>query len=268
MTLRVGVVGWPVAHSRSPAIFGEWFARHGIDARYETIPVPPGEADAFFATFPADLHGCNVTIPHKGVAARHARLEGAAARLGVANTVWREGGALHATSSDGEGFIRSLDEARPGWADVPGVAVVLGAGGAAVSVADALAERGHALVIANRTTEKAEELARAVGGTAALWDDLPDALSGAALLVNATSLGMGNNPPLCLDLAPLPASATVADIVYHPLETPLLAAARVRGLAVVDGLGMLLHQATVGFEKWFGIRPAVDETLRRAALAP
>jgi shikimate dehydrogenase len=266
-TVRVGVVGWPVAHSRSPAIFGHWFDRHAIAARYDRIAVPPEEADEFFAGLPDDLHGCNVTIPHKAVAARHAERRDAAERLGVANTLWREGGRLLATSSDGEGFLRSLDAARPEWGAIPGTAVVLGAGGAAIAIADALAARGARVVVVNRTADKAETIAAATGGAAAAWEALPDALADAGLLVNATSLGMVGQPPLSVDLSPLDRRATVADIVYTPLETPLLAAARARGIAAVDGLGMLLHQATVGFEKWFGIRPTVDEALRRAVLA-
>lgn len=264
---RVGVVGWPVAHSRSPAIFGHWFDRYGIDAVYEKIPVPPEEVDGFFAALPDDLVGVNVTIPHKIAAARHAECHDAAARLGVANTVWREDGRLHATSSDGIGFLASLDQAAPRWQEGHGIALVLGAGGAAIAVADALVARGRTVVVANRTLAKAEVVARIVGAVAAPWQVVPEALSAATLLVNATSLGMAGEPPLEVDLAPLAHTATVADIVYTPLETGLLASARARGLAAVDGLGMLLHQATVGFEKWFGVRPVVDDALRRAVLA-
>ncbi|MCF3933977.1 shikimate dehydrogenase [Acuticoccus sp. M5D2P5] len=264
---RVGVVGYPVKHSRSPMIFEHWFGRYGIDARYDRIEVKPEDGEAFFATLAdSDLAGVNVTMPHKAVAARHAKLDDAGRRLGAINTLWRDGAAMAGTSSDGSGFLKSLDAQAPAWRG-RGAALVLGAGGAAVSVADALAAEGVAVRIANRTEAKAKELADLVDGEVVAWDRLPDALAETALLVNATSLGMTGSGPLDIDLSPLPAQATVADLVYYPLETPLLRDARARGFAAVDGLGMLLYQATVGFERWFGMEPAVDDELRRVLLA-
>lgn len=260
--MRAGVVGYPVQHSRSPHIFAHWFQRYGIVAEYVTIPVPPAEADAFFAALPAEYAGVNVTVPHKETAARHVALEGAGARLGVVNTLWREGNVVRGTSSDGAGFLASLDAGAPAWRDGEGTCVILGAGGATIAIADALVAAGRRVVLANRTLARAETVAADVGAAAVPMADLPDALAGAALLVNATSLGMVGSGPLEIDLSPLPPSAVVTDIVYNPLVTPLLADAAARGHATVDGLGMLLHQATVGFEKWFGILPEVDAALR------
>lgn len=263
---RVGVIGWPVAHSRSPVIFAHWFERYGIDATYERLPVPPDGIDAFFAALPdSDLTGVNVTAPHKIAAARSVALDGVGERLGSVNTVWRDG-ELRGTSSDGAGFLASLDDQAPGWREARR-ATILGAGGAAIAVADALATAGLSVAIANRTPARAEALAAAVGGVAIAWATLPDRLGETDLLVNATSLGMAGAEPLDLDIARLPERASVADIVYDPLRTPLLSQASARGLATVDGLGMLLHQATVGFEKWFGLRPEVDDALRAKVAA-
>ncbi len=264
---RVGVVGHPVAHSRSPQIFGHWFDRYGIVARYDIIPVPPEEADAFFADLPADLAGVNVTVPHKETAARHVATEGAGARLGVVNTLWRDGAIVRGTSSDGTGFLASLDAGAPQWRDGTGPALIVGAGGAAIAVADALVAAGREVVLANRTFARAAEVAAKVGARAVPMADIAAALAEASLLVNTTSLGMVGSPPLALDLAPLPSAAVVTDIVYNPLQTPLLAVAAAKGHATVDGLGMLLHQATVGFEKWFGLLPEVDAALRAKVAA-
>ena len=265
MSVRVGVVGWPVAHSRSPAIFAHWFERYAIDASYELIPVRPEAADDFFAALPAEFRGVNVTLPHKKTAAAHVALTGAGARLGVVNTLWRDGETVRGTSSDGAGFLASLDAAAPEWQR--GDALVLGAGGAAVAVVDALRARGVDVLVANRTHDKAVALAASLGAKAIAWERLGEALGEVRLLVNATSLGMDGMPALDLDLGAMPYGSTVADIVYTPLLTPLLAAAEARGLVAVDGLGMLLHQATVGFERWFGIAPEVDEALHRAVSA-
>jgi shikimate dehydrogenase len=264
---RVGVVGWPVKHSRSPVIFGHWFDRHGIDAVYETVPVEPERAEAFFAGLAAsDLRGVNVTMPHKTVAARHVRLDRAGERLGAVNTIWREGDGLAGTSSDGTGFVLSLDDQAPDWRG-GSRALVLGAGGAAVAVVDALIAEGLAVTVANRTAGKAAALAARTGAGTAPWEALGQAMAEADLLVNATSLGMSGSAPLKADLSSLPRHATVADLVYNPLETPLLADARARGLAAVDGLGMLLFQAVVGFERWFGTTPVVDAELRAKVAA-
>ncbi|WP_075220613.1 shikimate dehydrogenase [Acuticoccus yangtzensis] len=267
MVTRVGLVGFPVAHSRSPMIFGHWFERYDIKARYELLPVHPAELDRFFAEFGTmGLTGVNVTVPHKIAAAGHVRLDPVGARLNSINTVWMEDGALAGTSSDGAGFIASLDEQAPDWRSAKR-GLVLGAGGASVAVCDALIDAGLDLVIVNRRQQRAELLAAKVGARAMAWDDIPALLGEADLLVNTTSLGMDGHEPLKVDLAPLPAGAVVADIVYNPLRTPLLEAAAARGLTTVDGLGMLIHQATVGFEKWFGFRPEVDAALRAKVVA-
>jgi len=264
---RVGVVGWPVTHSRSPMIFHHWFDLHGIEARYETIPVSPDDADDFFANLAdSDLIGVNVTMPHKATAAAHVRCDRAAVRLGAVNTIWRADGGLAGTSSDGFGFVASLDHSAPQWRR-DGTAVVIGAGGAAVSVVDALVAEGASVALVNRTFKKAEALAGRLGASAVQWDTLSDALAKADLIVNATSLGMVGHEALPVDLSPAKSGAVVADLVYNPLETPFLAAAKARGLTAVDGLGMLLFQAVVGFEKWFGVRPLVDEALRRKVVA-
>ena len=267
MTRRVGLIGWPIRHSRSPVIFAHWFERYGIDGTYDLIPVPPEEVDRFFAELPGtDLAGVNVTVPHKIAAAGHVTLDPVGRRLGAINTVWRDGDGLTGTSSDGAGFVASLDATAPQWREA-GTALVLGAGGAAIAVADALADAGLDVTIANRTEAKAAALAAQVRGTAIGWDALADHLPACGLLVNTTSLGMAGQEPLAVDLAPLPRTAVVADIVYNPLETALLRAARERGLATVDGLGMLLHQATVGFARWFGVSPEVDAALRDRVVA-
>ncbi|WMS44279.1 shikimate dehydrogenase [Acuticoccus sp. MNP-M23] len=265
--IRVGVAGWPVKHTRSPAIFAHWFERYGVDARYELIPVAPEDADSFFAELPAEWAGVNVTVPHKRTAAAHIKLEGAGARLGVANTLWRADGVVCGTSSDGPGFVASLDAAAPAWRDSNAPALILGAGGAALAIADALRATGCAVTVANRTLAKAESIAASTGAAAIPLTDLADAMAGCGVFINATTRGMAGIDPLDIDLSPLPASAVVADIVYNPLETALLAAARSRGLVAVDGLGMLLHQATLGFERWFGIKPEVDAALRAKVVA-
>lgn len=272
---RAFVVGHPIAHSRSPLIHGHWLARHGIAGTYERLDVAP-EA---FAGFVRDLAGSgyaggNVTIPHKEAAhALSHALTPRARRIGAVNTlVVRPDGTILGDNTDAPGFVAHLDQSL--GADWPertgGTALVLGAGGAARAIVVGLAERGLARIrVANRSPERAEAVAALAPGIAEAlpWTEIPAALAGTGLLVNTTALGMKGQPPLSLDLAPLPARAAVADIVYAPLETPLLAAARARGLAVVDGLGMLLHQAVPGFEAWFGVRPAVTPELRAAIVA-
>lgn len=265
--MRVGVVGWPVEHSRSPVIFAHWFERHGIAASYERIPVAPDEADAFFAALPERYAGVNVTAPHKEVAARCVRRTGVAERLGTVNTVWREGETLCGTSSDGEGFIASLDQAHPAWRDDNRDVLLFGSGGAAIAIAHALSVEGAGVTVCARSIEKARriyDLLDADGYEQGVmpWTSMAHALPHHTMAVNATTLGMSGAPPLPADVALLPDGALVVDVVYNPLQTPLIAAARARGLATVDGLGMLLHQARVGFERWFGVRPEVDATLR------
>lgn len=264
------VIGWPIEHSRSPAIHRTWLARHGIDGDYVIVPVRPGEVSAHFDRIRSgEFVGTNVTIPHKESAFSLVdRREAAAEATEAVNTVWLENDQLVGTNTDVEGFLANLDAGAPGWS--ARTAVVLGAGGAARGVAYGLASRGVAnVVIANRTRSRADTVAAALGGpvSAVSWSDLPDALATAGLLVNATSLGMAGQPPLEIDVSALPATAVVSDIVYTPLETPLLAAARARGLVTVGGLGMLLHQAVAGFERWFGVRPEVDDDLHARIVA-
>jgi shikimate dehydrogenase len=257
------VIGWPAKHSRSPAIHRHWLATLGLAGSYEVAAVPPENFAAFLAAMPATgLVGANVTLPHKTAAfALCARRTPVAERLGAVNTLWFENGALHGDNTDVAGFLAALDADAPGW-DEGRRAVVLGAGGATRAVLAALRGRGLACTIVNRSRDKAEALAAQVGAAVATWADRDAALQGCDLLVNTTPLGMVGQPPLELDLAALPDRAIVNDIVYAPLETPLLAAARAKNLRTVDGLGMLLHQAVPGFERWFGVRPRVTPALR------
>jgi len=260
------VVGWPIAHSRSPLIHGHWLRTLGVAGRYEKVAAPPEEFPRFAAGIgAAGLIGANVTAPHKQAAfAACDRLTENAAELGAVNTLWRESGALWGDNTDVAGFVANLDSQAPAWREATGSAIVLGAGGAARAVVQGLIACGcDRVVVVNRTAERAEALAAQFGprARAAGWAALPGLLAEADLLVNASSLGMVGQPALAIDLEPMRASARVADIVYVPLETPLLAAARARGLATVDGLGMLLHQAAPGFERWFGRRPRVTDEL-------
>lgn len=267
---RAGIVGWPVDKSRSPVIHRFWLDDYGIKGSYEAIPVTVEAAPAFFRDLRhSGLVGCNVTLPHKEVAAAACDvLDPVADALKVANTLWFEGPTLIGANTDVGGFLASLDEGAPGWDAEPGPAVVLGAGGAARAVAYGLSLRDFApITIVNRTIERAATIASLVdGGRAAPPSELPRLLASARVLVNATSLGMAGQPPLEIDLSPLPHDAVVTDCVYVPLETGLLAAARARGNPVVDGIGMLLHQAVPGFARWFGRRPSVTPELRAAVL--
>jgi shikimate dehydrogenase len=257
-----GVFGHPVTHSRSPRLHGFWLQRYGIDGAYIPLGVAPsGFGAAVRALVDLGFRGANVTIPHK-LAAFEICDEVApfARRAGAVNT------RIEGSNTDGFGFLESIREAAPGWRADAGPAVLLGAGGAARAIAAALLDAGAPRVtLVNRTTAKAEALARDLGGPIHVADRPP--LEDAALLVNTTSLGMQGQPPLEMDLSPLATSAVVADIVYVPLETRLLAAARARGLVAVDGLGMLLHQARPGFEAWFGVAPQVDHALRDVVAA-
>lgn len=268
---RACVIGHPIAHSRSPLIHGHWLARHGLAGSYTRQDVPPAEFEAFVRAMPANgFVGGNVTIPHKEAAAALCdRLMPNAAALRAVNTIWFEDGAIVGDNTDVTGFIANLDDRAPGWRQArdgrPGTALVLGAGGAARGIVYGLIEAGAPRVlIANRTRERAEGLASLFPGRAVALglDEAAEALPQADLLVNTTSLGMKGQPPLDLRLDLLPGHAIVADIVYVPLETPILAAARARGLGVVDGLGMLLHQAVPGFARWFGVVPQVTPELR------
>ncbi len=273
MTKRACVIGWPVEHSRSPVIHRHWLERYGLEGAYEKEAVRPEDLETFLqALSQAGYVGANVTLPHKEAALRAADIADDAARaIGAANTLWLDTDSnLNASNTDAFGFMTNLEAEAPDWRPARGHALVLGAGGAARAILYGLLAAGvPRIVLANRTREKAEALAHAFGPKveAIDWDDRTSALAGCRLLVNTTSLGMTGQPPLEIDLSAMPAGGVVSDIVYVPLETPLLGAARERGLATVDGLGMLLHQAVPGFERWFGVRPAVTPELRARVLA-
>lgn len=263
-----GVLGWPVGHSRSPRLHGFWLDRHGIDGAYVPLPVPPGHLEAVLRALPhMGFAGANVTVPHKEAALALAdHVEPLTRRIGAVNTlVVRDDGSLEGRNTDAFGFLENLRQGHPGFSAARGPAVVLGAGGAARAVIAALLDDGVPEIrLTNRTAERAQEVAAALGGNVRVvpWEEREQALDGAALVVNTTSLGMTGQLPLTLGLGALPADAVVTDIVYVPLETDLLAAARRRGNPVVDGLGMLLHQARPGFAAWFGVMPEVTEELR------
>ncbi len=267
MTHKACVVGWPIAHSRSPIIHGYWLKQLGLPGSYESIAVAPPDFPAFARDLAENgFVGANVTIPHKQVAfGLCGKVTPIAASLGAVNTLWLEHGALCGDNTDVAGFLAALDEEAPGWDLAEGGAVVLGAGGAARAIVHALRHHGKRVLLANRTRARAESLAADEGSGVEVcdWGQLPSALKGASLLVNTTSLGMKGQPAVDLDLSPLPPEAVVNDIVYFPLETELLRAAHARGLRTVSGIGMLLHQAAPGFERWFGVRPSVTPELRR-----
>jgi shikimate dehydrogenase len=268
-----GVMGWPVAHSRSPALHGYWLAEHGIDGAYVPMAVKPENLRRAVQTLPLlGFAGCNLTIPHKEEAMRIVdEYDSAAQRAGSINTIIvRADGRILGSSTDGYGFLAALRAALPAFTAAAGPAVVLGAGGAARAITAALLDDGAPEIrLVNRTPERAAKLAKTLGGPVRgiAWEKRAQALEGASLLVNATSLGMEGQPPLDLPLDALPREAVVNDIVYVPLETALLARARNRGNPAVDGLGMLLHQARPGFEAWFGVKPEVTPALRAAVLA-
>jgi shikimate dehydrogenase len=268
-----GVMGWPVAHSRSPALHGFWLAEHKIDGAYVPLPVAPENLRAALAALPLlGFAGCNLTIPHKLAALEIVdEVDVSARRAGSANViVVGSGGKLTARNSDMFGFIAALREGAPTWRAEAGPAVIIGAGGGSRAVAASLIDNGAPEIrLVNRTPARAEALAQELGGKIGVlpWQGRAEALEGAALLVNATSLGMEGQPPLDLPLDHLPREAVVYDIVYVPLETPLLAAARARGNRAVEGLGMLLHQARPCFAAWYGVMPEVTQGLRRAVLA-
>jgi shikimate dehydrogenase len=260
------VIGWPVEHSRSPLIHNHWIKELGLDAEYRREAVEPGHFPAFVSALAERGYvGANVTVPHKEVALSLSAPDARAQAVGAANTLWLDGDMLRSTNTDVEGFIANLDAAAPGWDRGLGTALVLGAGGAARAVVFGLIERGIARIqVANRGFERAVALREEFGASLAplRWDEVDDALAGTGLVVNATSLGMVRQAPLAIRLDRLSSDAVVTDLVYAPLETALLRTARERGLRAVDGLGMLLHQAVGGFERWFGVRPRVTPALR------
>ncbi|MEW6641688.1 MAG: shikimate dehydrogenase [Pseudomonadota bacterium] len=259
------LIGWPAAHSRSPIIHKHWLATLGIAGDYRIEPVPPDAVADFVSHLAARGYvGANVTIPHKERVLTLAEADERARAIGAANTLWLDGGVLRATNTDVEGFVGNLDARAPGWT-AASEALVLGAGGSSRAVVFGLLERGIARVhVANRTLARAQELAARFGARveAVEWSAIGGLMGRVGLLVNTTSLGMTHQPPLAVDIAPLRQDAVVADLVYAPLVTPLLAAATARGLRTADGLGMLLHQAVRGFSLWFGQMPQVTAELR------
>lgn len=265
-----GVMGWPVGHSRSPRLHGHWLREHAIDGAYVPLAVPPERlGDAVRGLGALGLRGCNVTVPHKeAVIPLLDRIDATARATGAVNTVVVEAeGTLSGSNTDVFGFMENLREGAPDWRPARTVAVVVGAGGAARAVAWALREAGATEVrVVNRTHDRAARLAADIGGPvhAVAWAEREAALDGAGLLVNTTTQGMEGQARLDLRLDALPRTAIVNDIVYVPLTTPLLADAAARGNPVVDGLGMLLHQARPGFAAWFGAEPTVTPALRRA----
>ncbi len=271
--LLAGVMGWPVMHSRSPVLHNYFFKQYGLAGTYVPLAIEPDDLEpALRALAPLGFAGCNLTIPHKERALTIVdEVDALAQRIGaISCVVVRSDGSLAGTNNDVHGFARNILQHQPDWRADAGPAVVIGAGGGARAVAYGLVERGaREIRVANRTRGRAETLAREFGAAVVPidWNDRHRALDGAAMLVNTTSQGMVGQPPLDLDLETLPTSALVADIVYIPLETPLLAAARRRGNRTVDGLGMLLHQACIAWKLWFGLDPEVTPELRAAVVA-
>lgn len=259
------LIGWPAAHSRSPLIHHHWLRHMGIEGGYTIESVPPEEVADFVMNLSRRGYiGANVTIPHKERVLKLTAPDRRARAVGAANTLWYDHGTLRATNTDVEGFIDNLDHCAPEW-DQADDALVLGAGGSSRAVVFGLLERGIKHVyVANRSIERAQDLVKLFGERVIplAWEDAASKLPQVSLLVNTTSLGMKGQPELVIDLGLLPPEAVVADLVYVPLETPLLAAARARGLRTADGLGMLLCQAVRGFELWFGQRPEVTPELR------
>ena len=268
MTARVCVIGWPIGHSRSPLIHGHWLDQHGIDGTYTKQEVSPEELAQFLSQMEAQgLVGANVTVPHKEqVLALADHADDAARAIGAANTLWFEDGKLHASNTDAYGFLKNLDQDAPGWDQGIKSALVLGAGGAARAVLFGLLGRAFDdIVLTNRTRARAEALAGHFDKVIRVvdWEDRDKHVAGRGLIVNTTSLGMAGAPPLELDLSDADPETVVTDLVYVPLTTRLLEEAKARGLRTVDGLGMLLHQAEPGFERWFGVRPEVSAELRQ-----
>jgi shikimate dehydrogenase len=267
--LLAGVMGWPVMHSRSPKLHNYWLAQHGLIGAYVPLAIKEAGLEKALRALPAlGFAGCNLTIPHKEQAMKIVdHLDPVAKRIGAMNCVIvGADGSLSGTNNDGFGYIASIREAKPDWRADAGPVTVLGAGGAARAVLVSLIDEGAKEIrLTNRTAARAEDLAREFGPVikTVAWSDRHDALKGAAMLINTTSQGMVGQPDLDLSLEQLPTSALVSDIVYIPLETPLLSAARLRGNMTVNGLGMLLHQARPAFKAWFGVMPEVTPELRK-----
>ncbi len=268
---KAGVIGWPIAQSRSPLIHQTWLEEFSIEGSYEKYPVRPEALVNFIQCLQKNsFEGLNLTIPHKEAVLDLADQTTEDARaIGAANTLWFEAGKLIAGNTDAYGFITHLKTAAPTWQS-SGPAMVLGAGGAARAIIHALnQEHLPEIFLTNRTKDRAEKLKTEFGSKIRVipWDERHKWLSHCALLVNTTSLGMINKPALEMDISALPGDAVVYDIVYVPIETELLKAAKTKGHQTVDGLGMLLHQAVPGFERWFGVRPKVSDALYQKVLA-
>lgn len=265
--IKAAVIGWPIAHSRSPLIHGYWLKAHGIDGSYTKIAVRPEDVGAFLRSLEADgFAGCNVTVPHKEAAFEAADVrDPSALAVGAANTLWLENGKLHAANSDTYGFLRNLTVAAPQWANRPGPVAILGAGGTARAAAYGFLSEGvEDVVLVARTVGRAEEVARAFGPKVrvAPWAALNDIVRDCRVVANTTTLGMNGVGAPDIDFSRCRDDLVAVDAVYTPLETPFLAAARQAGRTGVDGLGMLLHQAVLGFSKWFGVTPEVTPELR------
>ena len=267
-----GVIGWPIAHSRSTRLHGHWLKRYGIAGYYVPLPVMPEHLAEVLRAMPRmGFVGANVTIPHKeSVLALADVVTDRAALIGAANTlIFRPDGKIHADNTDGYGFIANIRQNAPGWIPDLGPAAVIGAGGAARAVVASLLESGVTeLRITNRTRVRAEQIKAEFGAKVVVydWAQAGNMLEGATTVVNATSMGMVRKQALRVPLDALSPGTLVTDLVYTPLMTDFLLEAQSRGCQVVDGLGMLLHQAAPGFERWFGRRPEVDEALRQAVL--
>ena len=259
------VIGYPIAHSRSPIIHNYWLKHYEMDGRYEKREVKPEQLSGFLSNLKAEGYvGCNVTIPHKEAAiASVAHIDEIVRKTGSLNTVYFEDGALWATSTDGEGFYQNMQAAFPDIELAGKKVIVLGAGGAARAIIERLIRAGAEVQILNRTPARAQELASLFGSQAKAIDTdrFVTESRNTALLINTTSQGMKGDAGPAVQLSALPKTAVVADIVYVPLKTDFLKQAEVQGLRTVGGLGMLLHQAVVGFEKWFGVRPEVTPEL-------
>lgn len=268
---KTGVIGWPINHSRSPLIHGYWLKVYELAGSYELISVSPAEAGLFFKSFKQSGYiGANITIPHKEAVIPYLdTVDEAATVIGAVNTIWVEDDQLHGTNTDWLGFLGNLDTGSPGWDKKIKTALVLGAGGASRGIIYALIQRGFTKIhVANRSVERAQDIAIHFGSAVIphALDDADQWVAESGFIVNTTSLGMENNPPLSLSLENAAPHCLITDIVYSPLETSLLRQAKLRGLKTVDGLGMLLHQAAPGFERWFGVLPIIDDELRQIIL--
>ena len=263
-----GVMGWPVAHSRSPRLHGYWLEKYGIDGAYLPLPVAPEHfAQSLRVLSQLGFRGVNVTVPHKEAALKAVDTADHHARhIGAVNTViMHDDGSLEGRNTDGIGFLAHLKDQAPAWQPAAGPVVVIGAGGAARAIIATLKDAGVPEIrLVNRTLARAEALALAFGAPLKVipWINRAGALRDAGLVVNTTTLGMHGQPDLDLELIGLNPAAAVFDCVYNPLETPLLTQARQRGFVPIDGLGMLLHQARPGFKAWFGVEPEITDELR------